>query len=108
MPPRAPFAAHRPFAAGHRALGTPKHVVRGNNAWLNLLQMRLGAYWAMGLLPATDAQLFAVCCAAGLLGAAAGDRLSHCMGQAAFQSALGLLMALCCVLMFASGLGITD
>ena len=90
------------------ALNVPKATVRGNNAVLNLLQMRLGAYWAMGLMPARDRELFGACCAAGLLGAAAGDRLSRCMGQGAFQAALASLMVLCCSLMFASGLGLTD
>lgn len=29
----------------YRALNTPKATVRGNNAFLNLLQMRLIPYW---------------------------------------------------------------
>lgn len=34
-----------PIMLMYRALNTPKATVRGNNAFLNLLQMRLIPYW---------------------------------------------------------------
>lgn len=60
----------------------------------------------MGLIVAADVQLYGVACAAGVVGVLLGDRLSHFINQQAFQQVLGLLMVLCCALMFASGLGI--
>jgi uncharacterized membrane protein YfcA len=95
-----------PIMFMYRALDTPKAVVRGNNAWLNLLQMRLVPYYTMGLMPATDLPLYALTSIAGLLGMVLGNALSRKMDQKLFQSALGALMVLCCVLMAASGLGL--
>jgi len=60
----------------------------------------------MGLIVAADVQLYAVACAADAVGVLLGDMLSHFINQQAFQQVLGLLMVLCCTLMFASGLGI--
>jgi uncharacterized membrane protein YfcA len=60
----------------------------------------------MGLIIKQDVQLYGVACAAGVLGVLLGDRLSHLINQEDFQQVLGVLMVLCCVLMFASGLGI--
>lgn len=97
-----------PVMIMYRTLDTPKAVVRGNNAFLNLLQFRLVPYWLMGLIRAEDLQLHLVACACGVVGVVLGDRLSQMMGQRVFQRVLGGLMVLCCVLMFASGLGLTD
>ncbi|KAF6254072.1 hypothetical protein COO60DRAFT_1462905 [Scenedesmus sp. NREL 46B-D3] len=94
-----------PIMICYRLLNTPKSTVRGNNAILNLLQMRLIPYYFMGLIRSVDLQLYVVACAAGVLGAVAGDLLSHNMQQKTFQALLGVLMVLCCFLMFASGLG---
>jgi uncharacterized membrane protein YfcA len=52
-----------------------------------------------------DLPLYGISCAAGAIGVLAGDRLSHLINQQAFQQVLGVLMLLCCLLMFASGLG---
>lgn len=92
----------------YRALGTPKAVVRGNNAFLNLLQMRLVPYFTMGLMPAADLPLYGATCVAGLAGMVLGNALSKRMDQGTFQAALGVLMVLCCVLMAASGLGLVE
>lgn len=62
----------------------------------------------MGLIVKQDVPLYAVSCAAGVVGVLLGDRLSHYIDQQAFQQVLGLLMVLCCVLMFASGLGLIE
>jgi uncharacterized membrane protein YfcA len=62
----------------------------------------------MGLIVAKDLQLYGVSCAAAVVGVFLGDRLSQRMDQRVFQRALGGLMVLCCILMFASGLGIVE
>lgn len=90
----------------YRRLNTPKATVRGNNAFLNLLQMRLIPYWYMGLMTAWDLQLYAVTGSVAVVGVVMGDALSHRMDQKVFQQVLGVLMVLCCGLMFASGLGL--
>ncbi|KIY94596.1 hypothetical protein MNEG_13367 [Monoraphidium neglectum] len=95
-----------PIMIMYRALDTPKATVRGNNSWLNLLQFRLVPYYMMGLIVIKDVQLYGVTSAAGLAGVIVGDQLSKRMGQRVFQQVLGVLMVLCCVLMFASGLGL--
>lgn len=59
----------------------------------------------MGLITKRDALLYVVCCAVACCGVLLGDRLSHAIPQQSFQQLLGLLMVLCCALMFASGLG---
>jgi uncharacterized membrane protein YfcA len=59
----------------------------------------------MGLIVSRDLPLYGVSCAAGAIGVLVGDRLSHRIEQQAFQQVLGVLMLLCCLLMFASGLG---
>jgi uncharacterized membrane protein YfcA len=97
-----------PIMIMYQRLRTPKRVVRGNNAFLNLLQFRLVPYATMGLITKADAQLHAASCVCGAAGVAAGDALSRAMGEAAFRRALGGLMVLCCALMFASGLGLTE
>lgn len=94
-----------PIMICYRLRNTPKATVRGNNAILNLLQMRLVPYYFMGLIAERDLQLYAVTCAAGVAGAVIGDMLSQRMCQKTFQACLGVLMVLCCALMFASGLG---
>jgi uncharacterized membrane protein YfcA len=94
-----------PIIICYRLLNTPKATVRGNNAILNLLQMRLIPYYFMGLIVWKDFQLYLVACSAGMFGAVVGDRLSHQMQQETFQALQGVLMVLCCFLMFASGLG---
>jgi uncharacterized membrane protein YfcA len=105
------------FAAGmngppimfmYRRLDTPKMVVRGTNAFLNLVQFRLIAYWYMGLIVAADLQLYAVSCAVGFVGVILGDMLSAKIDQQMFKHVLGGFMVLCCVLMFASGFGFVD
>lgn len=60
----------------------------------------------MGLMTAADLQLYGVACAAGVVGVWLGDRLSYLINQQAFQQVLAVLMALCCFLMFGSGLGL--
>lgn len=60
----------------------------------------------MGLIVGRDVQLYGVSCAAGIVGVLVGDRLSYYINQQLFQQVLGVLMLLCCFLMFASGLGL--
>ena len=72
----------------------------------DLLQFRLVPYAMMGLIQAADTQLYLAGCAAGVVGIVMGDLCARRMSQALFQRLLGALMVLCCVLMFASGLGL--
>ena len=92
----------------YRRLDTPKAVVRGTNAVLNLMQFRLIPYWYMGLIKAADMQLYAVSCIVGLVGVLLGDLLSAKVDQQRFKQVLGWLIILCCALMFASGLGFVE
>lgn len=55
----------------------------------------------MGLITKRRPAVWCVLCCGVLL----GNRLSHAIPQQSLQQLLGLLMVLCCALMFASGLG---
>jgi uncharacterized membrane protein YfcA len=62
----------------------------------------------MGLIVQRDTALYVTTSAAAAVGVVLGDRLSYSIDQQAFQKVLGLLMVLCCGLMFASGLGLVE
>lgn len=88
-------------------LQVPKDVVRGTNAVCNVLQPRIFAYIAMGVVVRSDFALYAAVSVAAVAGMMLGCLAAARTDQVMFSRMLTFLMVLCCVLMFASAAGIT-
>lgn len=87
---------------------TPKGVARAINCLGNLLQFRIIAYIALGLVPVSDLPLHAVisvlhvgCCVV------AAVFLFPRVSQTHFRLILLVLMVFCCVLLFGAATGVT-
>lgn len=89
----------------YRALDTPKDIVRGTNAFIEMFAVRLITYYYMGLLRQSDLQLYFVACSAATLGVVVGNQISGKLNQQAFRRVLLVLMVMCSCLMFVSGFG---
>lgn len=88
-------------------LQVDKETVRGCNAVLNVLQVRVIAYVLTGVFTKDDIWLYVACSVAGVVGMCCGHYLAGRMNQAMFSKVLVVLMCLCCALMFASAAGLT-
>ncbi|KAG2493375.1 hypothetical protein HYH03_008507 [Edaphochlamys debaryana] len=87
-------------------LQVPKETVRGTNAVLNILQVRLITYLVMGVFKIEDLSLYAATSVCALVGLGIGIALNGRINQAGFSRLLVALMATCCGLLFASAFGL--
>jgi hypothetical protein len=91
------------------ACNTPKEVVRAINCMGNLLQFRLIAYIALGLVPVKNLPIHAAGSVLHIAGCALGALvLFPRVEQRTFRLFLLVLMVLCCVLLFGAAAGVTS
>lgn len=97
-----------PIMLLYLACNTPKEVVRAINCMGNLLQFRLIAYIALGLVPVRNLPIHAVASVLHIGGCALGALvLFPRVEQRAFRLFLLVLIVLCCVLLFGAAAGVT-
>jgi uncharacterized membrane protein YfcA len=96
-----------PLMLFYTKMAIPKAVVRGSNAVMNALQLRIIAYIMLGAFKREDVVLYVVVSAVGVVGMLLGNHLSASIDQQRFSQVLLVLMCLCCALLFASAAGVT-
>eukprot|EP00775_Hariotina_reticulata_P005242 gene5242-5477_t len=96
-----------PLMLFYTKMAIPKAVVRGSNAVMNALQVRIIAYIILGAFHREDLVLYVVVSAVGVVGMLLGNHLSASIDQRMFSRVLVALMCLCCALLFASAAGVT-
>ncbi|GIL75797.1 hypothetical protein Vretimale_5521 [Volvox reticuliferus] len=94
-----------PLMFMYEKLKVAKDVVRGTNAVINVLQVRLVSYVIMGVFKRGDITIYAVTSVMGLGGVVLGNSLAGRLDQRGFSRVLNVLMVICCLLLFASAAG---
>ncbi|GAX77227.1 hypothetical protein CEUSTIGMA_g4673.t1 [Chlamydomonas eustigma] len=89
-----------PLMLLYRTMGTPKEIVRGTNAWLNVLQFRVFVYLLMGMIPSSFGAVYLISGLSQLVGLVLGNCMSKRISPKAFSHILVALMLVCMVLLF--------
>ncbi|KAJ9526599.1 hypothetical protein QJQ45_017640 [Haematococcus lacustris] len=97
-----------PIMLLYTCLDTPKAVARAVGAVVNLTQIRLLAYWSLGMLHQEDMLMFGSASVLHLAACSLGALvLFQHLDQKRFGQLLFALMLTCCFLLFAAATGLT-